>query len=148
MADNKLTLRPKASLESKFSSAFSSAFTTNHEPTNTEDDAITTPTHEKGDFLKGVKRGIRRLGSVSHPARNRPGDIDTSTPNPHLATAIQEVPEDDRPSTSHTSIEILSNSTYCAPAQTIRDRSISKSRENPLPLAPISPPIADLLKSP
>ena len=144
MADK--TLRNKASLESKFSLAPFSSSTITPDPAG-EDDA-TTPADEKGDFFRGFKRGIRRLGSVSHPTKNRPGDIDTTATNPHIATAIQELPEDDHPITAHNSQEILSSHIYTVVSQNQRDRSLSKSREKPLPLAPVSPPIEDLLKNP
>src|SRR3978361_562507 len=59
---DKLTSRPAGSLESKFSTSSDSA---------TEDEV-----EKSVDFLAGVRKGIRRLGSISG-GRHRPTNIQT-----------------------------------------------------------------------
>src|SRR5438045_9738853 len=62
MAD-KLTLRPSGALESRFSDPSDSAAEEDLNP-------------ERKDFFTGVRRGIRKLGSISG-AHNRPSNIQT-----------------------------------------------------------------------
>lgn len=59
----KLTLRPAASFDSKFSTPSDSSSTA-------EDEPLSSP--ERGDFLAGVRRGIKKWGSVSSGGRNKP----------------------------------------------------------------------------
>lgn len=117
MAD-KLTSRPPGSLESKFS--------TPSDSNNEDDPPIPSP---ERDFFKGVRRGIKKLGSISGGS-NRPKDIQTgerSTPAPDLAGR------------DHSR----------SPQQVKHERSTSTlNREKPLPKTPASPPIEQLLQKP
>src|ERR1700709_874243 len=114
---DKLTSRRADSLESKFSTPSDSA---------TDDEA------EKGDFLAGVRKGIRRLGSISG-GRQRPTNIQTgeraTTASPELPSAGRESPR--------------------SPRKFKHARSTSNlNREKPLPETPVSPPIEQLLQRP
>lgn len=126
MADKlTLNLRAKTSIESKFStSAWPS-------PSERSEDPDENPA-EKGDFFRGVRRGIRRLGSVSGP-RHQPTSSDLGQ-QLHIGDVIRE-----KPTPVVASKERLPNSRY--------DRSLSRSREKPLPAAPLSPSIEPLLVS-
>ncbi|TVY14791.1 Protein ral2 [Lachnellula arida] len=70
MAD-KLTLRPEGSFESKFFNSSDSA---------AEDEPRPSP--DRGDFLAGVRRGIKKWGSVSggprRPSNVQTGDVSTA----------------------------------------------------------------------
>jgi hypothetical protein len=117
---DKLTLRQQGSLESKFSTTSGSAGEDDNYP----------PSLDKGDFLWGVRRGIRKLGSVS--GRSTPFNIQvgersvTATPDSALRSAGFERYHGKK-----------------------HDRSTSDSnREKPLPKTPLSPPVEELLQNP
>ncbi len=113
---DKLTLRPPGSLES-FSNQPESAFEEENSP-------------EQTTFFSGVRRGIKKLGSISG-AHNRPanlqvGDRLTSTPEVGQSSAGFEPPR--RPKR--------------------HDRSpIDLIREKPLPKTPLSTPLEDILQN-
>ncbi|KAH8748839.1 hypothetical protein BGZ57DRAFT_141701 [Hyaloscypha finlandica] len=121
MAD-KLTLRPTASLESKFSTPSDSA----------AEEENNLPSPDRGDFFSGVRRGIKKLGSISgsqsRPTNIRTGDRSTSaTPDPAPASAGSEI------------------------SRRIKKHARSTSdlnREKPLPKTPASPPLELLLQTP
>ncbi|KUJ18740.1 uncharacterized protein LY89DRAFT_643198 [Mollisia scopiformis] len=112
---DKLTLRPQGSLESKFSDHSDSAAEEEVSP-------------ERKDFFTGVRRGIKKLGSISGP-HNRPSNIqvgERSSPDPTPGSADSERARRKKhaPSTS------------------------DLSREKPLPKTPLSPPVELLLQNP
>ena len=117
----KLTL-----LESKFSTPSDSA----------TDDEGAVPSPEKGDFLAGVRRGIKKLGSVSG-GRSKPTNVQTgeraksATPDPTPTSASSE------------------KRSPRSPRLRKHERSTSSlNREKPLPKTPASPTVEQLLQSP
>lgn len=114
---DKLTLRPQGSLESTLSSF-------------DHDSAEEATSPERTAFFSGVRRGIKKLGSISG-AHNRPAHIQTgdrlaATAEAPPATAPLELP---RWGKRH-------------------ERSNSEIiREKPLPKTPLSPPIETLLEN-
>jgi hypothetical protein len=118
---DKLTLQPTTgSLESKFST-----------PSDSAEEENSTQSPER-DFLAGVRRGIKRLGSISG-GHHRPSNIQTgeasSSANPDSAPASAG---SDRP-------------------RRIKKHARSTSdlnREKPLPKTPLSPPVEELLRRP
>ena len=116
MAD-KLTGRT-GSLESKFST-----------PSDSNEDDPPVPSPER-DFFKGVRKGIKKLGSISG-GQHKPKDIQTgqrsAAPTPDLAGR-------DSPH---------------SPPQVKHARSTSTlNTEKPLPKTPASPPVEQLLQNP
>jgi hypothetical protein len=118
---DKLTLRPTTgSLESKFSTPSDSA---------EEENSAQSP---ERDFLAGVRRGIKRLGSISG-GHHRPSNIQTgeasssANPDPAPASAGSERPRRIKKHARSTS---------------------DLNREKPLPKTPLSPPIEELLQRP
>lgn len=114
---DKLTLRPSGSFDSKFS---------------TPSDSATDDETERGDFLAGVRKGIRRLGSISG-GRHRPTNIQTgertTTASPELSSAGRGSPQ--------------------SPRKPQHARSTSNlNRQKPLPKTPASPPVEQLLQTP
>jgi len=117
---DKLTLRQQGSLESKFSTRSDSAG---------EDDNY-SPSPDKGAFFSGVRKGIRKLGSVGGPSRPVNTQIRdrsaTATPDSALRS---------------TGFERYHGKKH--------DRSTSDSnREKPLPQTPLLPPVEELLQNP
>lgn len=117
---DELTSRPPGSLES-------SKFSTPSDSANEEDHQ-----EEKADFLAGVRKGIRRLGSISG-GRHRPTNIQTSeravTTSPDLSFTGRDSPR--------------------SPAKPKHAKSTSNlNTEKPLPQTPASPPVEQLLHKP
>ncbi|KAF8852810.1 hypothetical protein BDZ45DRAFT_807145 [Acephala macrosclerotiorum] len=116
---DKLTLRPQGSLESKFSDHSDSAAEEEVSP-------------ERKDFFTGVRRGIKKLGSISG-ANHRPlniqvGERHTGTPDP-------------APTPGSADLERSRRKKHAPSASDL-------SREKPLPKTPISPPVEQLLQTP
>jgi hypothetical protein len=112
-----LTVDTADSFESRFSSASDSA----------------TDDEDRGVFLSGVRKGIRRLGSISSGARNKPANIsiDTGQRSGNISP--------DR------------SSARSSPRKQSHARSGSNlvnTREKPLPKTPASPGIEELLQNP
>ncbi|KAE8449496.1 hypothetical protein EG329_008104 [Mollisiaceae sp. DMI_Dod_QoI] len=115
---DKLTLRPQGSLESsKFS---------DHSDSAAEDEI----SPERKDFFTGVRRGIKKLGSISG-AHHRPSNIQVGgkhsvTPDPTPGSTDSE--RSRRKKHAHSASDL--------------------SREKPLPRTPASPPIEQLHQTP
>ena len=115
----KLTLRPPGALESKFSSS----------PNESADEE---PYPEKNDFLSGVRRGIKKLGSISGP-HNRPANIQVGE---RLSPA--STPLDPSPASAGTS-------QFRRPKRHAPSASDS-ILEKPLPRTPSALPVEELLQ--
>jgi hypothetical protein len=122
MAD-KLTLQPPGSLAS-------SSKTSN--PSNVKNEGEPPPSPERSDFLSGlagVRRGIKKWGSVSgnraKPFNIQTSDTTTSSSTPEPASASANVERSPQTKIKH-----------------VRSRS-SLNREKPLPAPPQSPPVAE-----
>jgi hypothetical protein len=118
MADRLTTWTP-GSFESKFPPPSDS---------NNEDDPL-TPSPER-DFFKGVRRGIKRLGSISG-VPHRPKDIQTGE------------------SSTAPTPDLVGRDASRSPRQVKHATSISNlNREKPLPKTPASPPVEQLPQKP
>ncbi|EKD13292.1 uncharacterized protein L3040_005134 [Drepanopeziza brunnea f. sp. 'multigermtubi'] len=123
MAD-RLTLRPQGALEAKFED---------------EGDVSTSPDlrsgHDRGDFFSGVRRGIKKLGSISGQ-HNRPANIQVHDRMLPSATTLNPSP----------SPEPAGNG-YRRPKRHAPSASDS-ILEKPLPRTPSALPVEELLQTP